>query len=134
MPRATNGASGQATGVLAFFRKAPMEIAELVLGLAKGAIAERKGTSAKIAAGQRKAGKDATAPAGDTAAGAAAAVPAGKKKRIRNRGKNRQAATVAAIAESAGPGPGAVAGAEEVPPADAGAQDVDPDAPPAGSI
>lgn len=89
MPRATQSKAG---GVVAFFRTAPMEVAEAVLDMAKDAIKERKDRSVVIRTAQLKAKKKADSKAGPKAA------PAAKVKdtpKTRKRHRNRARAAVA---------------------------------------
>lgn len=54
MPRATGSKAG---AILAFFKSAHLEVAEMVLGMAKDAINGRKALADKVRAGQVKAAK-----------------------------------------------------------------------------
>lgn len=85
MPRQTQSKLG---AVLAFFRKASMDLAEEGIALAREVVAERRQTAQKIREGQRKPSVPAAPPA------AAARVPDNKKKAVA--ASKKKAAPVAA--------------------------------------
>lgn len=100
MPRAMKSA---AAGIIAFFRKAPMENAELVLDLCKDEIKQRKAHGENIRAAQqaaaRKKGKVKAKP---VAAAAASPAAAKGKKRGPKPGSKRRGAYGAGAADHRG--------------------------------
>lgn len=118
MPRAQLSKAGN---IVAFFRTAPLETAELVLGLCRDEVSGRKSKSADAKA---RAAKGAETPAGATTA--AAAAPAKKAKGAKKKAKSHKkkpttpaAAGATTETEPALPGLTQPAG-EEIPPGEYG--------------
>lgn len=89
MPRS---ARSPAAAILSFFRKAPMENAELVLDLCRDALRERKEHGATIRAAQERAGKQKVRKRKQTTTAAAAqtAAPVARRKPGPKKGSKRK--------------------------------------------
>jgi len=107
MPRAETSSAGR---IISFFRTAPLESADLILGLCKDAVTERKQKSALAKA--RAAGPVATAT--PAAAAPAAGKVKGTRKRAKKSHKKKPAAPPIEGVDPSLPGMGTAAG-EDVP-------------------
>lgn len=92
MPRAQQSKEG---AILAFFQSAPLEVATLVMNLAKDALRERQRRSVEAKARAHASATQAPAPKAKAKAAPAkkAAPPVKKRKRVRVRPPRAQAAT-----------------------------------------